>query len=266
MKTDWHTKSKLLCVNGCWAHTETHTNTHSTRLNNAACECCTQRVGSIQIRHPVTFSQPPSNPHLHMHTRSAKNPHFCLLPPHPPIHSQDSDSMFHVATLSCHISFLSATLSPSLPLLYSSYPFFLRSPIPPSDQYLLALPSKAQEKTIKSHRSQTRVRARTCVNTHTDRHALSSKRHTLANTRSAMNMQVGLLDLQRQGEARWLHSSWDCHWIRLSPFLTLTCFTFQSTHSHTLIDSSRLSSLTVSASLHCLKYTNKISFCKCQLF
>lgn len=195
-------------------HPETHS--HLALLNNAACECCEQRVCSIQIRHPVTFPQPPVQIHmcihLHMHTSSP----YSISKRRTLLHPADSDSVFNVATLSCHISFLSATPSLSLPSLYSlCCPIFSLSPLPslhPINNCWHFLPQlrKKQLKAIDPGHTLMHERAPT----HTGMHALLHSKHTPLNTHTrAMNMQVVLLDLQRQGKARWLHSSWDCHWI-----------------------------------------------------
>lgn len=78
------------------------------------------------------YPTPPSHTLTYAHMAHF-NPHFFTLQHIHTllIHPLDSDSMFHVATLSCHISFLSATLSPSLPLLYSlCLPILCLAPLP----------------------------------------------------------------------------------------------------------------------------------------
>lgn len=122
----WHKKQKSIFWSswGIHIHLKTHTHTSPYSIMQRVCVVC-----NVCAQHPDQTPcdiRPAPYTNTHVHTLTYAPPPFLQhthtlylqhSTRHTLIHPADSDSVFNVATLSCHISFLSATLSLSLFLL-----------------------------------------------------------------------------------------------------------------------------------------------------
>lgn len=181
--------------------------------------------------------------HLHMHTWHPSTPPVSLshthahtnLPPHTPTRQWFYVPCRHPVLshflLVCH----TVSLSSSFVLPLSSYPPS-RSLLPslhPINKCWHFLPQlrKKQLKAIDPEHTLVHGRARI----RTDMHTLTRKKHTHTQTRAQPWICKWVsLTFKDRGKARWLHSSWDCHWIHLSPLHLSSTPT--ATHTCTLTD------------------------------